>query len=182
MFRFFPFILLFLALVGCENYLFYFPDNFPQERLYSYLPYSEGDTLLYANHKADTMRLVIKSHYKDYLRAQRHNGDHVMENGSVITELTNSKLHLTVSCACLNRQRFEAKLTNQKKGYNPQVLGLYIYEQEEMSDYIFNQFVNELSLSEGQAMIKRNRGLVMFTDLNSVRWDYVGKRIKKGTK
>ena len=97
----------------------------------------------------------------------------------MVTQLTNRKLNLTVSCACRERQIFEAKLTNQPLGSPLQVLGEYVYEQDEMSDLIFNKFVSEIKLSDDQATIQRNRGLLNFTDLESVKWYYIGKRSKK---
>ena len=170
-------VLLGFGLSSCDP--FYVPDNFPTKLIFSYLPYEKGDTLLYTNHKADTMKLIVKEHYEEYFRGQRNNSDHIKENASVVTQLTNSKLNLTVSCACRERQIFEAKLTNQQLGSPLQVLGKYVYEQDEMSDLIFNKFVSEIKLSEDQATIQRNRGLLNFTDLESVKWYYIGKRSKK---
>lgn len=168
-----------LALSSCENYPFYVPDNFPQDRIYSYLPYKKGDTLLYANASADTMRLEVKKIDSLYLRARRNNSDHIIEHAAIVANLRNTKWNLSVSCACYERQTFEAKVTNQPINSNIQVLGQYVYELEEMSDLIFNQFVNEIQLSDEMATIKRNRGLTLFTDPNGVRWEYVGKRPKK---
>ncbi len=172
-------LVLSMVLNSCENYPYYVPDNFPTQQIHSYLPYKEGDTLLYTNQQVDTMRLVVKKHDQVYLRGQRNNANNVKENAAVITKLQNNQLNLTVSCACYERQRFEAKLTHQPLGENVQLLGIYVYEQEEMSDLIFNQFVNEINLSEDQATIKRNRGLIYFTDLQNVKWKYIGKRSKK---
>ena len=156
------FLLLVIVGIGfssCDPY--YVPDNFPTKLLFSYLPYKEGDTLLYTNYKTDTMKLVVKEHDEEYFRGQRNNSDHIKENACVLTRLSNRNLNLTVSCACHERQ------------------GKYLYEQEEMSDIIFNRFVDEIKLSEDQATIKRNRGLVEFTDLKSVKWKYIGKKSKK---
>ena len=174
------FLLLVIVGIGfssCDPY--YVPDNFPTKLLFSYLPYKEGDTLLYTNYKIDTMKLVVKEHDEEYFRGQRNNSDHIKENACVLTRLSNRNLNLTVSCACHERQVFEAKLTHQAQGNNIQVLGKYLYEQEEMSDIIFNRFVDEIKLSEDQATIQRNRGLLNFTDLESVKWNYIGKRSKK---
>ena len=166
-----------IGMSGCDPY--YVPDNFPTKLLFSYLPYQEGDTLLYTNYKTDTMKLVVREHEEEYFRGQRNNSDHIKENACVQTRLSNRNLNLTVSCACRERQIFEAKLTHQPQGSNLQELGKYIYEQEEMSYLIFNQFVSEIKLSEDQATIVRNKGLVEFTDLKSVKWVYVGKKSKK---
>ena len=174
------FLLLVIVGIGfssCDPY--YVPDNFPTKLLFSYLPYKEGDTLLYTNYKTDTMKLVVKEHDEEYIRGQRNNSDHIMENACVIARLTSRNLNLTVSCACRERKIFEAKLTHQPQGSNIQLLGTYLYEQDEMSDLIFNRFVNEINLSEDQATIVRNKGLASFTDLKSVKWVYVGKRSKK---
>ena len=162
---------------GCDP--FYVPDNFPTKLIFSYLPYQEGDTLVYTNHKLDTMELIVREHEEEYFRGQRNNSDHIKENACVQTRLSNRNLNLTVSCACRERQIFEAKLTNQPLGSPLQVLGKYVYEQDEMSDLIFNKFVSEIKLSEDQATIQRNRGLLNFTDLESVKWNYIGKRSKK---
>lgn len=167
------------GLSACENYPFYVPDNFPLEAIYSYLPYGEKDTLLYTNHRNDTMRLLVYQQDSIYVRGRRNNHDHTKELASIVSKLTSPKLDITVSCACYERTTFESKIIHHIQGHNPQILHEYLYQQEEMSDMIFHQFTPELSLSEGQAIIQRGKGLTSFVDPNSVTWKYIGKRKKK---
>lgn len=175
---FFLILCLAIGLISCEE-RFFFPDNFPQKHFYSYLPYKKGDTLLYTNHLADTMRIEVKKIDSLYLRGQRNNSDHTKEHAAIIANLRNKELNLTVACACYDRQTFEVKLSNQPASSNIQVLGSYVYALEEMSDLIFNQFVDDITLSEGKASIQRKRGLMLFTDPKGVEWTYIDKRSKK---
>lgn len=180
----FIYTLLLCVLFGvsaCENYPFYVPDNFPIDDIYSYLPYSAKDTLLYVNHNNDTMRLLVEQHDSVYVRGQRNNDYSTKELASVVSKLTNPSWYITVSCACYDRTTFEAKIMHHTQGYNPKILHEYLYQQDEMSDMIFQQFVPKLSLSDGKAIILRDKGLTYFVDPQSVAWEYVGKRKKKDT-
>ena len=62
---------------------------------------------------------------------------------------------------------------------SPHALGVYLFEQEKMSDQIFNKFVSTINLSDGKAQVQRSRGVMYFTDKNGVKWTYVKENNKK---
>ena len=148
---------------------FYVPDNFPHKKITGYLPYLEGDLLKFTS-GTDTIDFEVVGSEYYYIRGRKNNNDHVKENAAMVARLVQKNIDITITVACLERRRFEVKITQKEYGMVPRTLGVYLYEQETMSDMIFNQFASTIYLTDKKAMIKRDRGILYFTDKDGVKW------------
>lgn len=176
------FICLFIGLCSCSNIYNSFPDNFPKDKFFSYLPYEQEQSLVYFNGE-DTLELTVNLNHHVYDRMEPNLGcfDCIMESAYSIVKLMNDTILLTISCSCTERTFFDIFLKERKLhiGSTCQdtilretVLDKYNYKQKKMSDDIFNQFTEEIVLFGG-AKVKQNIGLVSFTDRNGTQWTLV---------
>lgn len=169
------FLTVILGLCGCENNLYYVPDNFPKETFFSYLPYEQGQEVSFFN-QTDTITLTVCNTYKIYSRGKR-NCDCGVEMVHTSTMLSNDTIDLTISCMCSGRQDFSVQIEDWWAYHNVIgggiiVLSEYKHHQKKLSDDIFNLFTEEIVLFGG-AKVKQNIGLVCFTDKYGTQWTLI---------
>ncbi len=160
------------SMVSCEHHLYYVPDNFPKETFFSYLPYEQGQEVLFCN-QIDTIRLTVYNVEKSYLRGER-TCDCGVENALASVELLNDTMGCNIVCQSLDRTIFSISLYDQSKrisqeGGNEILLDEYSHRLNNQSDEIFNQFVEDIVMLNG-AIVKQNIGLVSFMDKYGTEW------------